>query len=151
VGELGSWWGRADIGFVGGSMGTRGGQNVIEPAAYGVAVCFGPNTHNFRDVVQLLLERQAAVVVRDGQELTDFVQACLEGQPRVQPLGARARQLVAEHLGATERTVGLIERLILQPLPAGAGTQWRRHDAESLERPTTIPSDAVVPQGRVRL
>ena len=28
---------------------------MIEPAAYGVAVSFGPNTQNFRDVVAALL------------------------------------------------------------------------------------------------
>ena len=47
IGELGAWWGLADIGLVGGSMGKRGGQNMIEPAAYGVTLCFGPNTSNF--------------------------------------------------------------------------------------------------------
>ena len=36
VGELGAWWGTAHIAFVGGSLGNRGGQNMIEPAAYGL-------------------------------------------------------------------------------------------------------------------
>ncbi|HYO25958.1 MAG TPA: glycosyltransferase N-terminal domain-containing protein, partial [Lacipirellulaceae bacterium] len=49
IGELGAWWGAAQVGFVGGSFGSRGGQNMLEPAAYGVALCFGPNTWNFRD------------------------------------------------------------------------------------------------------
>ena len=40
IGELGAWWGLTDIALVGGSMGSRGGQNMIEPAAYGAAVCF---------------------------------------------------------------------------------------------------------------
>src|SRR5688500_13543644 len=44
IGELSAWWGTATIGFVGGSLGSRGGQNMVEPAAYGVATCFGPNT-----------------------------------------------------------------------------------------------------------
>ena len=57
IGELSAWWGTAAIGFVGGSLGNRGGQNMIEPAAYGVAACFGPNTRNFRDVVQMLVAR----------------------------------------------------------------------------------------------
>ena len=39
-------------------MGSRGGQNMIEPAAYGAAVCFGPNTWNFRDIVAALLGRR---------------------------------------------------------------------------------------------
>ena len=34
---------------------------MIEPAAYGVATSFGPNTQNFRDVVEMLLGRDAAV------------------------------------------------------------------------------------------
>ena len=59
VGELGAWWGAASIGFVGGSLfSSRGGQNMIEPAAYGVATCFGPNTQNFRDVVAMLSDRR---------------------------------------------------------------------------------------------
>ncbi|MCP3691068.1 MAG: 3-deoxy-D-manno-octulosonic acid transferase, partial [Planctomycetaceae bacterium] len=49
MGELAAWWGTARIAFVGGSLGKRGGQNMIEPAGYGAAVCFGPHTHNFRD------------------------------------------------------------------------------------------------------
>ncbi len=78
IGELGAWWGVAQIAFVGGSLGTRGGQNMIEPAAYGAAVSFGPRTHNFRDVVAALLTADAAVVVADGNELTAFVRRCLE-------------------------------------------------------------------------
>ena len=64
VGELGAWWGTATIAFVGGSFGSRGGQNMLEPAAYGAAVSFGPNTWNFRDIVAALLAADAAVVVQ---------------------------------------------------------------------------------------
>ncbi|MDZ7617676.1 MAG: glycosyltransferase N-terminal domain-containing protein, partial [Patescibacteria group bacterium] len=70
VGELGAWWGTAHIAFVGGSLGSRGGQNMIEPAAYGAAVSFGPNTRNFRDIVASLLACDSAVVVANRDELT---------------------------------------------------------------------------------
>src|SRR5262249_24037610 len=47
IGELGALWGLADVAFVGGSLdGRRGGQNMIEPAAYGAAVVFGPHVWN---------------------------------------------------------------------------------------------------------
>src|SRR5207244_4201826 len=46
LGELSACWGLADIAFVGGSLTNRGGQNMIEPAGYGAAVLFGPNTQN---------------------------------------------------------------------------------------------------------
>lgn len=109
VGELGQWWGLANIGFVGGSLNRRGGQNMIEPAAYGVATCFGPNTHNFRDIVADLLRHDAARVVRDMDELTAFVQECVE-QPEFRgALGERARRFVLTQRGATAETVRLLE------------------------------------------
>ena len=111
VGELGAWWGTAHIAFVGGSMGTRGGQNMLEPAAYGAAVSFGPKTKNFRDIVSLMLADNAAVVVHDGNELTAFVTHCLNEPEFAETLGQRAKQLVQKHLGATARTVVLLEAL----------------------------------------
>lgn len=108
VGELGAWWGTAHIAFVGGSLGKRGGQNMIEPAAYGAAVSFGPNTRNFRDVVAQLLSAEAAVVVGDGDELTAWVGRCLEDRGYAESLGRRAQALVAAQLGATTRTLELL-------------------------------------------
>jgi 3-deoxy-D-manno-octulosonic-acid transferase len=112
VGELGAWWGTASIAFVGGSLTRRGGQNMIEPAGYGAAVSFGPNTWNFRDVVSLLLAHEAAVVVRDGSELEAFVRRCLSDPPYAAELGRRAQQLVVENQGAADRTVVLLEGLL---------------------------------------
>ncbi len=116
LGELGAWWGTAQIGFVGGSLGERGGQNMIEPAAYGAAVSFGPNTGNFRDVVSTMLAHDAAVVVHDADELTTFVARCLEDPAYGDSLGHHAKTLVASQLGATERTVKLLTALDAGPL-----------------------------------
>jgi 3-deoxy-D-manno-octulosonic-acid transferase len=112
IGELSAWWGTASIGFVGGSLGSRGGQNMIEPAAYGVATCFGPNTRNFRDIVELLVGRNAAVVVHNGEELTSFVRQCLRQPSVAERLGQRSRALVLEQLGATAQTLELLRPLI---------------------------------------
>ncbi len=112
IGELGAWWGTAQIAYVGGSMGPRGGQNMIEPAAYGAAVSFGPNTRNFRDIVAAMLARDAAVVLHDGNQMTAFVRRCLEEPGYRHELGDRAQQLVREQLGATDRTFSLLESLV---------------------------------------
>ncbi len=112
VGELGAWWGTAQIAFVGGSLGNRGGQNMIEPAAYGAAISFGPNTRNFRDIVATLLDRDAAVVVPDAQALHEFVRHCLEHPTEAAARGERARVLVREQLGATARTFELLAPLV---------------------------------------
>lgn len=114
VGELGAWWGTAAIAFVGGSFGPRGGQNMIEPAAYGAAVSFGPNTRNFRDIVAALLAADGAVVVRSAGELTDFVARCSDDPAWANALGANAQALVRSQLGATERTLRLLESLLPQ-------------------------------------
>ena len=109
TGELSAWWGTATIAFVGGSLdGSRGGQNMLEPAAYGAAVCFGPHTRNFRDEVALLLAADAAVVVADGPALTAFVARCLAQPPSAEALGHRAAALVARERGATADTARVV-------------------------------------------
>jgi 3-deoxy-D-manno-octulosonic-acid transferase len=118
MGELGAWWGVADVAFVGGSMGDRGGQNMIEPAAFGAAVCFGPNTKNFRDVVTTLLQAEAAVVVRDGAELTAFLERCLRDTAFANALGERAQSLVISQRGATLRTIEILEQFLGRARPS---------------------------------
>ena len=112
IGELGSWWGTAQIAFVGGSLGSRGGQNMIEPAAYGAAVSFGPNTRNFRDIVATMLIHNAAVVVADQDSLIQFVRSCLEKPQEAAAMGQRARELVLRQLGATEKTFRRLAELV---------------------------------------
>lgn len=119
MGELGAWWGTAQIAFVGGSLGRRGGQNMVEPAAYGAAVSFGPNTQNFRDIVAALLEHDAAVVVSDGAQLIAFVRRCLDEPQWAAALGARASRFVASQQGATRRTWDLIEPLLEMSVVSG--------------------------------
>jgi 3-deoxy-D-manno-octulosonic-acid transferase len=126
VGELGAWWGTAAIAYVGGSMGKRQGQNMIEPAAYGCAVSFGPKTRNFRDVVSLLLDARAAVVVENGAELTAFVRRSLEEPTFAAALGDRSARVVATQLGATRRTVDLLDHLLSAGKPAA---RWDRSAA----------------------
>ena len=48
IGDLFSLYGAADLAFVGGSLVPHGGQNILEPAAWGLAPLYGPNLQNFR-------------------------------------------------------------------------------------------------------
>lgn len=117
TGELGQWWGTATVAFVGGSLdGKRGGQNMLEPAAYGAAVCFGPHTRNFRDEVHRLLGAEAATVVADGGELTAFVANCLDDPGHAAALGGNAARFIASQRGAVAATA----RMILERLPGPA-------------------------------
>ena len=131
VGELGSVWGLADVAFVGGSLlPGRGGQNMMEPAAFGASVLFGPHTEHFREAVEGLLERDAARVVGDAEDLAGALLADLDDPEAALDRGARARRYVLAQRGATERTVAVLDRLIARPVrPRLAMTPHRaRHD-----------------------
>ena len=121
IGELSGWWGCADVAYVGGSIGNRGGQNMIEPAAFGLPVCFGPNTRNFKDVVGMLLAEDAARVVKNRKQLADFVEMAISNQVASQKMGAVARRVVLQQQGAADRTVEhilkLINRTVSKPAP----------------------------------
>jgi 3-deoxy-D-manno-octulosonic-acid transferase len=112
MGELSALWGLADIAFVGGSLdGKRGGQNMIEPAAYGAAVVVGPHIWNFRDTVKRLLAAQAAFQISSAAELEEVIQRLLQDTEERQRLGQAARNLILRQQGATERTLLLLENL----------------------------------------
>ena len=112
IGELGAWWGTATLGFVGGSFGSRGGQNMLEPAAYGVATCFGPNTRNFRDIVSQLLAVKGAQVVNDRDEFEAFVRRALDEPIWARQMGERAHEMVLAQQGATAQTIDLLLPLV---------------------------------------
>jgi len=109
IGELGAVWGLADVAFVGGSLdGQRGGQNMIEPAAYGAAVLFGPHTWNFKDTVARLRQQEAAVEVADANGLERELLRLLGDAPRRSKLGDAARRFVQSQQGATTKTLNLL-------------------------------------------
>ena len=85
---------------------------MLEPAAYGVATCFGPNTKNFRDIVSQLLAVEGAQVVGDKQQLAEFVRQSLADRAAAEAMGQRAQELVLRQQGATQRTLELLLPLV---------------------------------------
>ncbi|MCA9038518.1 MAG: 3-deoxy-D-manno-octulosonic acid transferase, partial [Planctomycetaceae bacterium] len=112
IGELSACWGLADIAFVGGSFGNRGGQNMIEPAAYGAAVLFGPNTSNFRDVVALFRANHACVQLSSPDQLLPTLHTLIQDRQQRKNFGQRAQNVVLSQQGATLQTVELLRSLI---------------------------------------
>jgi 3-deoxy-D-manno-octulosonic-acid transferase len=108
-GELPAWWGLAQIGFVGNSLTQHGGQNMIEPAAYGVTTCFGPYNENFQDVAALLTRAGGAAIVQSEDELRTFVRRCLVQPAYARQLGSRGQAAVASRRGALARTIEHLE------------------------------------------
>ena len=117
LGELAAVWGLADVAFVGGSLlPGRGGQNMIEPAAFGAAVLFGVHTANFREVVEQLRDCGGVRVVLDAADLTTALLEDLNDPESAARRGLAARSYVLAQDGASGRTFAEIDRLVESPL-----------------------------------
>lgn len=112
TGELMSFYSEADVVFVGKSLGARGGQNPIEPAALGKAMVFGPNMQNFPGVTQQLLASDAAVQVADEAGLTAALEDLIRSPDRRKRVGENAQAVVRRNAGATERTTDWVLDLL---------------------------------------
>jgi 3-deoxy-D-manno-octulosonic-acid transferase len=118
IGELSRAYRLATLVFVGGSFTTRGGQNILEPAAQGKPVLFGPNMDNFSDSVQVLLGR-GGIQVADAQHFEALVSDLLARPETCSQLGELAAQAVRQVSGASQRNVDLVARLLgAAPRPA---------------------------------
>jgi 3-deoxy-D-manno-octulosonic-acid transferase len=108
TGELKFFYASAAVAFVGKSLTAFGGQNPIEPGAQGKAIVFGPNMQNFADITRAFLAKNAAVQVKNPEELERVMGDLLGDESRRAALGRAALGVVAENLGAVERTVEMI-------------------------------------------
>lgn len=112
IGELGRFYSLADLVFVGGSLVTHGGHNILEPAAQGKPILVGPHMFNFRDTYALFSKRNACVTVLDGQELAQKTLELLQNKQVAEQMGREAAQIVAENQGAAVRTVEHLRQII---------------------------------------
>ena len=112
IGELVNIYRAATIVFVGKSLVSGGGQNIIEPASMGKPVFFGPSMENFREAAKLLLTNRAAIQVRDGAELRERILSLLENEDERVAMGRRAAETMALSRGATEKNLSMIKELI---------------------------------------
>lgn len=120
IGELERVYALGELAFVGGSLIPHGGQNVLEPAAQGKAVLFGPHVHNFDQEVALLLGAGAARQVRDEAELErEFRLLLADGELRTR-MGAAGMRAVEAQRGAVHVTLEALESLGLEALAARA-------------------------------
>jgi 3-deoxy-D-manno-octulosonic-acid transferase len=114
VGVLGDLYALAGAAFVGGGFHAAGLHSVVEPAAFGAPVLFGPRHAASRDA-GLLVAAGGACVARTGEEVGAVLRGWLASpgaEARRIAAGERARAVVRSGLGAARRSVDLIERLL---------------------------------------
>jgi 3-deoxy-D-manno-octulosonic-acid transferase len=111
VGVLGDLYALADVAFVGGGYHGAGLHSVLEPAAFGTPVVFGPRHTNSRDA-RLLLDARAAATAHDATSLEAALEAWLDDPPARRAAGDAAREVVRAGLGAAERSYELVTALM---------------------------------------
>ena len=111
VGVLGDLYALARVAFVGGGFHAAGLHSVLEPAAFGAPVLFGPRHSASRDA-GLLMDEDAAVSVADALELDAALDRWLLQPGERDAAGESARTVVRRGLGAAERSYALVRELL---------------------------------------
>jgi 3-deoxy-D-manno-octulosonic-acid transferase len=127
VGVLATLYGAGSMAFVGGAFSRTGLHSVLEPAAWGLPVVFGPWWTDSREA-GLLIEVAAAVSLPPrsqgaGAALSRLWESWLEDNEKRAAAGRRALEVVKSGQGAAERQAGLVARLAAsdrQALPTGS-------------------------------
>jgi 3-deoxy-D-manno-octulosonic-acid transferase len=110
IGELASLYGLADGAFVGGSLVSSGGHNILEPAAFGKIPVFGSSMENFAEIASRFVSAGAAIQVESPEDVGVAWIELFRDPGRMKKMGETARHLVSESRGATDRAVAEIAK-----------------------------------------
>jgi 3-deoxy-D-manno-octulosonic-acid transferase len=108
TGELKWFYKVATVIFVGKSLMGQGGQNIVEAAASGHPVVFGPHMQNFRAIARQFVAEGACIQVQDPEALCRAVEDLLENPQRRHAITTAAHRVIQSNVGATNRCVELI-------------------------------------------
>lgn len=111
-GELGFVYFASEIVFVGGSLVPIGGHSLMEPAAFGKPVLWGPFASNFTQAGQKLMEFGGGIQIETSEQLATEIQALLENDHKRALIGQHALDCVQQSKGAVERHVKIITSLL---------------------------------------
>jgi 3-deoxy-D-manno-octulosonic-acid transferase len=121
VGVLARLYGAGGMAYVGGGFGRAGLHSVLEPAAWGVPVSFGPRWSESRDAAALLAAGAARALGSDrsaaAEELGGIWRGWIEREGERRTAGESGRALVQRGRGASARSAELLAGLISSPRP----------------------------------
>jgi 3-deoxy-D-manno-octulosonic-acid transferase len=109
IGELKMFYATADIAFVAGSMVSAGGHNILEAAAVGVPVLFGPYMTNFKAIADGVLKQQAAIQCQTREDVVQTVLTLYQQPDYRDELIARGKAFIRDNQGTVGRICQLLE------------------------------------------
>jgi 3-deoxy-D-manno-octulosonic-acid transferase len=112
MGELSRMYSFCNIAFIGGSLVPDGGHNPLEPAAFAKPILFGPYMDDFTEIASDLLEKDAAIVCHDEDEIFEVMKKLLVNHSIQKQMGEDAQALVIQHRGVTKRHIEIIQFIL---------------------------------------
>jgi 3-deoxy-D-manno-octulosonic-acid transferase len=112
MGELSRMYSFCNIAFIGGSLVPDGGHNPLEPAAFGKPILFGPYMDDFTEISADLLDKDAAIVCHDEDDIFEILKKLLVNVSIQKKMGEDAQALVLQHRGVTQRHIEIIQFII---------------------------------------
>jgi 3-deoxy-D-manno-octulosonic-acid transferase len=116
TGMLARLYAAGTMAYVGGGLGSAGLHSVLEPAACGLPVLFGPNWQNSREAGLLLEARAAMTVGAHPESLAAAWAQWITNEEDRKAAGIRALHVVEAGEGGATRNAELVEELLR---PAG--------------------------------
>jgi 3-deoxy-D-manno-octulosonic-acid transferase len=113
IGELFKIYSLATIVYCGGSLVPKGGQNILEAAAWGKMIFYGPSMEDFSEEKTLLEEAGCGMTVRNANDLQRKIIQALENPAELESRGARGKNIVAANTGAAVRYANLISKYVI--------------------------------------
>ncbi|MCA8978713.1 MAG: 3-deoxy-D-manno-octulosonic acid transferase [Planctomycetes bacterium] len=113
IGELENVYSLADLVFVGGSLVPLGGHNMLEPAAQGLPVFYGPHTENFPHEAALLERTGASRRLADSADFGPTLAELLADDAARERMARAGLDAVRTQQGATARTVRALQERCL--------------------------------------
>ena len=112
IGELFKVYSLASIVYCGGSLVPRGGQNILEAAAWGKVIFYGPSMEDFSAEKDLLEEAGCGITIRNEEELLQGIIRLLDNSAELKSRGERGKAVVLANIGASARYADLISKNI---------------------------------------
>jgi 3-deoxy-D-manno-octulosonic-acid transferase len=112
IGELFKIYSLATIVYCGGSLVPKGGQNILEAAAWGKVIFYGPSMEDFSQEKALLEDVGCGTTIKSADELLQGILQALKNPEELQRRGDRGKSVVLANIGAAARYADLISRHI---------------------------------------
>jgi 3-deoxy-D-manno-octulosonic-acid transferase len=112
IGELFKIYSLATIVYCGGSLVPKGGQNILEAAAWGKVIFYGPSMEDFSAEKALLEKAGCGVTIKNEEELLQGIIHALENPEELRRRGEKGKATVLANIGAAARYADLINKNI---------------------------------------